>query len=64
LKKFQFLGAPTISQGSLTSVSLNTWRTSPGPTSTPPYFGTVDDPQQLHWFLTSVGGYTENRWLY
>src|SRR5947208_2312307 len=35
-------GAPTISQSTSASVSLNTWRSCSGPTSTPPYFGTVN----------------------
>ena len=26
--------------------------------------GTDTDPQQLNWFLTSVGGYTEEGWIY
>ena len=28
------------------------------------FYGIEVDPQQLNWFLTSVGGYTENGWLY
>src|SRR4029077_13572022 len=28
------------------------------------FYGVEIDPQQLNWFLTSVGGYTENGWLY
>jgi len=28
------------------------------------FYGINVDPQQLNWFLTSVGGYTENGWLY
>jgi peptidase C39-like protein len=27
-------------------------------------YGIETDPQQLNWFLTSVGGYTEEGWLY
>jgi hypothetical protein len=27
-------------------------------------YGITTDPQQLNWFLTSVGGYTEEGWLY
>ncbi|MGI8820167.1 MAG: C39 family peptidase [Chthoniobacterales bacterium] len=27
-------------------------------------YGIETDPQQLNWFLTSVGGYTEQGWLY
>ncbi|HSH37865.1 MAG TPA: C39 family peptidase, partial [Chthoniobacterales bacterium] len=27
-------------------------------------YGIDTDPQQLNWFLTSVGGYTERGWLY
>ena len=28
------------------------------------FYGIDVDPQQLNWFLTSTGGYTENGWLY
>ena len=28
------------------------------------FYGVDTDPQQLNWFLTSVGGYTEQGWLY
>ena len=28
------------------------------------FYGIDVDPQQLNWFLTSVGGYTEQGWLY
>jgi Peptidase_C39 like family len=28
------------------------------------FYGIDVDPQQLNWFLTSVGGYTDNGWLY
>ncbi|HMC25081.1 MAG TPA: C39 family peptidase [Candidatus Udaeobacter sp.] len=28
------------------------------------FYGIEVDPQRLNWFLTSVGGYTENGWLY
>ena len=28
------------------------------------FYGIDVDPQQLNWFLTSVGGYTERGWLY
>jgi hypothetical protein len=28
------------------------------------FYGIEVDPQKLNWFLTSVGGYTENGWLY
>ena len=28
------------------------------------FYGIDVDPQQLNWFLTTVGGYTENGWLY
>ena len=28
------------------------------------FYGVDVDPQQLNWFLTSVGGYTEQGWLY
>jgi Peptidase_C39 like family len=28
------------------------------------FYGIEVDPQQLNWFLTAVGGYTENGWLY
>ena len=28
------------------------------------FYGIDVDPQQLNWFLTSAGGYTENGWLY
>jgi hypothetical protein len=28
------------------------------------FYGVETDPQQLNWFLTSVGGYTEQGWLY
>jgi len=28
------------------------------------FYGIETDPQQLNWFLTSVGGYTEQGWLY
>ena len=27
-------------------------------------YGIDTDPQQLNWFLTTVGGYTDNGWLY
>ena len=27
------------------------------------FYGVKTDPQQLNWFLTSVGGYTEQGWL-
>jgi hypothetical protein len=28
------------------------------------FYGVETDPQQLNWFLPSVGGYTENGWIY
>ncbi len=28
------------------------------------FYGVKTDPQQLNWFLTSVGGYTERGWIY
>jgi Peptidase_C39 like family len=28
------------------------------------FYGIDTDPQQLNWFLTSAGGYTDNGWLY
>ncbi len=28
------------------------------------FYGIAIDPQQLNWFLTEVGGYTERGWLY
>jgi hypothetical protein len=28
------------------------------------FYGIEVDPQQLNWFLTSVGGYTEQVWIY
>ena len=28
------------------------------------FYGIDTDPQQLNWFLTSVGGYTEQGWIY
>jgi hypothetical protein len=28
------------------------------------FYGIKTDPQQLNWFLPSVGGYTENGWIY
>jgi hypothetical protein len=28
------------------------------------FYGIDIDPQQLNWFLTAVGGYTENGWIY
>src|SRR5438309_7509804 len=28
------------------------------------FYGIDTDPQQLNWFLTSVGGYTERGWVY
>jgi len=28
------------------------------------FYGIDVDPQQLNWFLTNVGGYTEQGWLY
>ena len=28
------------------------------------FYGVETDPQQLNWFLTNVGGYTEQGWLY
>jgi len=28
------------------------------------FYGVETDPQQLNWFLTSVGGYTERGWIY
>src|ERR1043166_1447082 len=28
------------------------------------FYGIEVDPQQLNWYLSSVGGYTENGWLY
>jgi hypothetical protein len=28
------------------------------------FYGIETDPQQLNWFLTSVGGYTERGWIY
>jgi hypothetical protein len=28
------------------------------------FYGIQTDPQQLNWFLASVGGYTDNGWLY
>jgi hypothetical protein len=28
------------------------------------FYGVDTDPQQLNWFLTSVGGYTERGWIY
>src|SRR5207247_10435133 len=28
------------------------------------FYGIDVDPQQLNWFLTSVGGYTDRGWLY
>ena len=28
------------------------------------FYGIDVDPQQLNWFLTSVGGYTDQGWLY
>jgi hypothetical protein len=28
------------------------------------FYGIEVDPQQLNWFLTSVGGYTEQGWIY
>lgn len=28
------------------------------------FYGIDTDPQQLNWFLTSVGGYTDRGWLY
>ena len=28
------------------------------------FYGIETDPQQLNWFLTSVGGYTDQGWLY
>src|SRR5207247_2981778 len=28
------------------------------------FYGIDTDPQQLNWFLTSVGGYTEEGWIY
>src|SRR5438270_6604413 len=28
------------------------------------FYGVETDPQQLNWFLTSAGGYTEQGWIY
>jgi len=28
------------------------------------FYGVKTDPQELNWFLTSVGGYTEQGWIY
>jgi len=28
------------------------------------FYGVKTDPQQLNWFLTSVGGYSERGWIY
>lgn len=28
------------------------------------FYGIKTDPQQLNWFLTAVGGYTDNGWVY
>ena len=28
------------------------------------FYGVKTDPQQLYWFLTSVGGYSERGWIY
>ena len=28
------------------------------------FYGVETDPQQLNWFLTAVGGYTEQGWIY
>src|SRR4029434_10713412 len=28
------------------------------------FYGVETDPQQLNWFLTDVGGYTEQGWIY
>jgi hypothetical protein len=28
------------------------------------FYGIETDPQQLNWFLTSIGGYTEQGWVY